>query len=214
MRIIGIDPGITRCGIGLVDVDLSRQVKLVHVGVARSSTSLAEHFRLQKVAEKIRVAILEYHPDIMSIERVFAQENVQSVTTTMWVMGVAMQIAAEQGLALAIHTPSEVKAAVTGSGTASKAQVQQMVKRILNLDQVIRPADAADALAIAICHAWRQDSVAGAGKDGTVNVSLSGKISTRTQLTPAQQAWVQAAARQRRTGAVDPNWRQKRYSSS
>lgn len=209
MRIIGIDPGITRCGIGIVDVDQTRAVRLVHVGVARSATNLADQFRLRKISEQITAAIETYRPDVMSIERVFAQENVQSVTTTMWVMGVAMQAAGQANLALAIHTPSEVKAAVTGSGTAKKQQVQNMVKRILKLDKVIRPADAADALAIAICHAWRQDGVSGAGRDGVLNVSLSGKISARTQLTPAQQVWAQAQASQRRTGAVDPRWRKK-----
>lgn len=209
MRILGVDPGITRCGLGVVDVDITRRVKMVHVEVARSSTELAAHFRLRNIHRKICDVIDTYQPDVVSVERVFAQENVQSVTTTMWVMGVALQASAERGLPVAIHTPSEVKAAVTGSGVAGKAQVQEMVKRILGLDKIIRPADAADALAIAICHAWRGDGLLGEGKEGVVNVSISGKITAKGKLTPAQQQWAQAQADLRRKGAADPRLRSR-----
>ncbi|MDO4664786.1 MAG: crossover junction endodeoxyribonuclease RuvC [Actinomycetaceae bacterium] len=208
MRILGIDPGITRCGIGIIDSMPDRTAKLVHVEVARSAANLAWQFRLKKIGDAIAAAIRVYEPEIMAIERVFAHDNLQSVTTTMQVMGVAMYVAASAGLPVAIHTPSEVKSAVTGSGTAGKAQVQEMVKRILGQRKVIRPADAADALAIAITHAWRGTGIAGETSDSTVSVSLSGKVSSRTQLTPAQQQWAQAAARIRQTGAVDPR-RQK-----
>ncbi|WP_038109004.1 crossover junction endodeoxyribonuclease RuvC, partial [Varibaculum cambriense] len=91
-----------------------------------------------------------------------------------------------------------------------KAQVQHMVQRILRMEKVVRPADAADALAIAICHGWRRDGLQGASRDGTVNVSLSGKISARGALTPAQKLWAQAQAASRRTGAVDPRLRRNK----
>jgi len=201
---MGIDPGITRCGIGVVDVDPSRRARLVHVGVARSGTELATHFRLRSIADEIDSAIAEYHPEVVAIERVFAQENLQSVTTTMQVMGAAMVCVGRAGLPMAVHTPSEVKAAITGSGTAGKAQVQHMVARVLGLTEVPRPADAADALAIAICHAWRGTGLLGSGEDSSISVSLSGKVSTRGSLTPAQRLWAEAQAAQRRTGAVDP----------
>ncbi|WP_312349570.1 crossover junction endodeoxyribonuclease RuvC [Actinomyces sp.] len=204
MRVMGIDPGITRCGIGVVDVDPSRRARLVHVGVARSGTELATHFRLRSIADEIDSAIAEYHPEVVAIERVFAQENLQSVTTTMQVMGAAMVCVGRAGLPMAVHTPSEVKAAITGSGTAGKAQVQHMVARVLGLTEVPRPADAADALAIAICHAWRGTGLLGSGEDSSISVSLSGKVSTRGSLTPAQRLWAEAQAAQRRTGAVDP----------
>lgn len=204
MRVMGIDPGITRCGIGVVDVAPSRQARLVHVGVARSGTELATHFRLRTIADAIDEAIALHHPEVVAIERVFAQENLQSVTTTMQVMGAAMVCVGRAGLPMAVHTPSEVKAAITGSGTAGKAQVQHMVARVLGLAEVPRPADAADALAIAICHAWRGTGLLGSRDDSSISVSLSGKVSSRGSLTPAQRAWAEAQAAQRRTGAVDP----------
>ena len=190
MRIIGIDPGLTRCGIGIIDMDSTRQAHLVHVEVARSAQNMAAHFRLDRIRRQITAAIERFEPEVMSVERVFAQDNVP----------------------LAIHTPSEVKAAVTGSGIAGKAQVQAMVQRILKMDKVVRPADAADALAIAICHGWRGDGLQGASRDGTVNVSLSGKISARGELTNAQKLWAQAQAATRRTGAVDPRRRKQKAS--
>lgn len=207
MRVMGIDPGITRCGIGVVDVDPSRRAVLVHVGVARTSTQLATHFRLRSIADEIDEAIARHHPEVVAIERVFAQENLQSVTTTMQVMGAAMVCVGRAGLPMAVHTPSEVKAAVTGNGDAGKAQVQHMVARILGLAEPPHPPDAADALAIAICHAWRGTGLLGARDDSQMSVSLSGKVSSRTEMTPAQRAWVGAQAAQRRTGAVDPRLR-------
>lgn len=204
MRVLGIDPGITRCGIGVVDVDAMRRANLVHVEVARSQQNIATHFRLKTIADAIDRVIAEFQPEVMAIERVFAQENLQSVTTTMQVMGAAMVCAARAGLPLAIHTPSEVKAAVTGNGNAGKAQVQAMVARVLGLDKSPKPADAADAIAIAICHAWRGTGLQGSIADGAVNVSLSGGVSARKKLTPAQEQWAQALAQSRRKGAVAP----------
>lgn len=202
MRILGIDPGITRCGIGVIDTEVSRRPQLVHVGVIRSSTDLAWHFRLAKIGQGISEALSTFQPEVVAIERVFAKDNLQSVTTTMQVMGIAMYLTAQAGLPLAVHTPSEVKAAVSGSGTASKAQIEHMVARILGLSAPPKPADAADALAIAICHAWRGTGILGAGEDGEVTVSLSGGVRARTKLTPAQALWAQAEAQQRKTGAV------------
>ncbi|MBD3688752.1 crossover junction endodeoxyribonuclease RuvC [Nanchangia anserum] len=204
MRILGIDPGITRCGIGVIDMGEDRRARLVHVEVARSPATLATHFRLRDIGQKIEAAIDRFAPDVAAIERVFAHDNLQSVTTTMQVMGVAMYCAGTRNLAMAVHTPSQVKSAVTGSGVASKAQVQHMVSRILGLDGIVRPADAADALAIAICHGWRGDNLQGEGGDEQFSVSLSGGVTTKKALTPAQQQWAQAQALARRTGAVDP----------
>ncbi len=207
MRVMGIDPGITRCGIGVVDVDASRRASLVFVDVARSSTHIATHFRLRSIADAIDDAIVRFHPEVVAIERAFAQNNLQSVTTTIQVMGAAMVCVGRAGLPMAVHTPSEVKAAISGNGNANKAQVEHMVARVLRLDAPPHPADAADALAIAICHAWRGTGLLGAGEDSRVSVSLSGKVSSKGTMTPAQQAWAQAQAAQRRTGAVDPRLR-------
>ncbi|MBV7363728.1 crossover junction endodeoxyribonuclease RuvC [Actinomycetaceae bacterium TAE3-ERU4] len=204
MRILGIDPGLTRCGIGVIDVDASRQARLVHVGVVRSDPKLATHFRLRDIADGLDWVIEEYSPDLAAIERVFVQDNLQSVTTTMMVMGCAMTAVGRAKLPMAVHTPSEVKAAVTGNGKAGKAQVQAMVQRILRLSAPPKPADAADALAIAICQAWRGSGLLGASAEEDFTVSLSGKVSSRKALTPAQQQWAQAQAKLRRTGAVAP----------
>ncbi|MDO5719793.1 MAG: crossover junction endodeoxyribonuclease RuvC [Actinomycetaceae bacterium] len=210
MRVLGIDPGITRCGIGIVEVDDTRAASLIHYEVIRTQQSLATHFRLRTVADGIDRVISEYEPEVVAVERVFVQENLQSVTTTMQAMGAAMVCAGRANLPLAIHTPSEVKAAITGSGNAGKAQVQNMVARILRLSKPPRPADAADALAIAICHAWRGTGLQGARDDGEVNVTLSGGVRSRRQLTPAQKQWAQALATTRRKGAVDPRAQRRR----
>lgn len=209
MRILGIDPGLTRCGLGVVEVDSARKATLIAVSVARSSPKLATHFRLRDIDRAIDEALAEHRPEVVAIERVFAHDNLQSVTTTMQVMGVAMAAVGRAGLPLAIHTPSEVKAAITGSGTADKAQVQHMVARVLGLSEVPRPADAADALAIAICHAWRGTGLLGAEREGSVQVSLSGGMTSKSALTPAQAQWAEAVAASRRRGAVDPRRQQK-----
>ena len=207
MRILGIDPGLTRCGLGVIDVDETRRLSLVHVECARSQANRGAQFRLRDIGQAIERVIDTYDPDIAAIERVFAQDNLQSVTTTMQVMGVAMYCCGVRGKPMAVHTPSQVKAAVTGSGTAGKAQVQHMVSRILALKTVVRPADAADALAIAICQAWRGDNIEGTRSDSRVSVSLSGGVSAHAELTPAQRVWADAQAAARRSGAVDPRRR-------
>ena len=202
MRVMGIDPGLTRCGLGVVDVDESRRASLVYVGVARTDKDLATHFRLRTIADAIDTVIEQYRPEVVAIERVFAQDNLQSVTTTMQVMGAAMTCVGRAGLPMAVHTPSEVKSAVS-----DKAQVQTMVARILGLAKAPKPADAADALAIAITHAWRGTGLLGAPEDSSVAVSISGRLTSRGSMTPAQRAWAEAQAAQRRTGAVDPRRR-------
>ncbi len=209
MRILGIDPGLTRCGIGVVEVNDRRQVNLVDVNVARTSADLATHFRLRSIADAIAEALEEHQPEVVAIERVFTQDNLQSVMPTTQVMGAAMAEVGRARLPLAVYTPSEVKAAVTGSGVASKSQVQHMVARILRLSAVPKPADAADALAIAICHGWRGTGLLGASADGSVNVTISGGVSAKGSLTPAQRQWAQAQATYRRRGAVDPRRKTK-----
>ncbi|NLE97295.1 MAG: crossover junction endodeoxyribonuclease RuvC [Propionibacterium sp.] len=154
MRVIGIDPGLTRCGVGIVDARVGRAT-MVAVGVIRTSASDPTPNRLVSIESALLEWLEEYRPEAMAIERVFAQHNLHSVMDTMQTAGVASLVGARAGLDVAYHTPSEVKAAVTGSGAADKAQLTNMVTRILKLAQPPKPADAADALAIAITHAWR-----------------------------------------------------------
>jgi crossover junction endodeoxyribonuclease RuvC len=194
---------MTRCGLGVVESAAGRRVSLVEVGVVRTPAELAPHLRLLTVAEAIDTWLARHRPDVVAVERVFAQANVRSVTGTSQVAGVAMLAAARAHLPLALHTPSEVKAAVTGNGRAEKSQVQEMVMRILGLAERPRPADAADALALAICHAWR-----GGGTGSAVRAQYGGADtlprSSGTGLTAAQRAWAEAERTARRAGAVAP----------
>ncbi|WP_265521315.1 crossover junction endodeoxyribonuclease RuvC [Oerskovia flava] len=185
MRVLGVDPGLTRCGIGVVDSLPGRRAELVAVGVLTSSPDLSVDLRLKHIADRLDVWFDEHVPDVVAVERVFAQHNVSTVMGTAQVAGLAMVAAARRGAPVAMHTPSEVKAAVTGSGRAGKEQVQRMVASILGLAEPPRPADAADALALAICHLWRP---AGALQGGD-----------RHELTPAQRAWAAAEQAARRT---------------
>jgi len=153
--VLGVDPGLTRCGLGLVDGTVGRPPVLVAVGVVRTPAELDVARRLVLIEETVDGWITEHRPDAVAVERVFAQHNVRTVMGTAQAAAVAMVVAARRGLPVALHTPSEVKAAVTGSGRADKNQVTAMVTRILRLAERPTPADAADALALAICHVWR-----------------------------------------------------------
>ena len=160
MRVLGIDPGLTRCGLGVVDGLPGRQPQLIAVGVVRTPPDLEIARRLMVIEETVDSWITEHRPTALAVERVFAQHNLQTVMGTAQAAGVAMLVAARRGIAVTLHTPSEVKAAITGSGRASKEQVGAMVSRILRLEEAPRPADAADALALAICHVWRGGTTA------------------------------------------------------
>jgi crossover junction endodeoxyribonuclease RuvC len=184
VRILGIDPGLTRCGVGVVDVGANRRAVFVHAGVIRTPADdpLAE--RLLAVSRGIAALIREYSPQAVAVERVFAQHNLRTVMGTAQASGIALAHAAEHGLPVGLHTPSEVKAAITGYGSAAKLQVGTMVMRILSLDEIPKPADAADALALAICHGWR----GGGAATGTAPIDTAAGGS----LTPAQRAWREA----------------------
>ena len=155
MRVLGIDPGLTRCGLGVVDGVPGRQPLMVAFDVIGTPAELDIARRLLAIEEIIEAWVSRYRPTAVAIERVFAQHNVQTVMGTAQAAGVAMLVSAKHGIPVSLHTPSEVKAAITGSGRAGKDQVGVMVTRILRLDEAPRPADAADALALAICHVWR-----------------------------------------------------------
>ncbi|PJN30817.1 crossover junction endodeoxyribonuclease RuvC [Streptomyces sp. CB02613] len=155
MRVLGVDPGLTRCGVGVVEGVAGRPLTMLGVGVVRTPSDAELGDRLVAVERGIEAWLDEYSPGYVAVERVFAQHNVRTVMGTAQASAIAMLCAARRGIPVALHTPSEVKAAVTGSGRAEKAQVGAMVTRLLRLDAPPRPADAADALALAICHIWR-----------------------------------------------------------
>lgn len=186
VRVLGVDPGLTRCGLGVVDGLPGRRAALVAVGVARSDATADVDQRLLEIARQIDEWLEEHAPDTVAVERVFAQHNVSTVMGTAQVAGIAMLAAARRRIPVALHTPSEVKAAVTGNGRADKPQVQTMVARLLGLDELPRPADAADALALAICHLWRPAGALGAPQRAPGS------------MTPAQRAWAAAEQAARR----------------
>jgi crossover junction endodeoxyribonuclease RuvC len=155
VRVLGVDPGLTRCGVGVVDGDPGRTCRLVAVEVVRSDPADDLGTRLLTLDLAIADLIARHAPDAVAVERVFSQHNVRTVMGTAQAGAVAILAAARAGLPVRTYTPSEVKAAVTGSGQADKAQVTAMVRRLLRLTGALRPPDAADALALAICHVWR-----------------------------------------------------------
>ena len=155
MRVLGIDPGLTRCGVGVVDGSIGRPLSMIDVGVIRTSSHLPIAERLVTIERGLDAWLDEHAPDAVAVERVFARSDSSTIMGTAQASGIALVVAARRGLPIAMHTPSEVKAAVTGSGRADKSQVTTMVTRILRLTQAPKPADAADALALAITHVWR-----------------------------------------------------------
>lgn len=155
MRVLGVDPGLTRCGLGVVDGQVGRPLQMVAVDVLRTPADQPVGDRLVAIEAALERWLDAHEPDAVAVEQVFSQHNVRTVMGTAQASGVALVVAARRGLPVALHTPSEVKAAVTGSGRADKQQVTTMVTRLLRLRERPTPADAADALALAICHVWR-----------------------------------------------------------
>ena len=155
MRVLGVDPGLTRCGVGIVDGAVGSPISLVEVGVILTPVESPLEQRLLDLDQQLSQWINMWKPDVIAVERVFSQHNVRTVMGTGQAAGIALLLAAKAGIPVVMHTPSEVKASVTGSGRANKAQVAQMVQKILNLETIPKPVDATDALALAICHIWR-----------------------------------------------------------
>ncbi|GAB3149052.1 crossover junction endodeoxyribonuclease RuvC [Microbispora hainanensis] len=199
LRVMGVDPGLTRCGLGAVEGRPGAPLSLLSVGVVRTPPDDDIGSRLVVIEAEIERWLDEIRPDAVAVERVFAQHNVRTVMGTAQASAVAIVCAARRGLPVALHTPSEVKAAITGNGNADKKQVGTMVTRLLRLDAMPRPADAADALALAICHVWRggvqhrlADALArarsgGAGTTGTGGTGGSGRTGRPGEVAAGRQ---------------------------
>jgi crossover junction endodeoxyribonuclease RuvC len=160
VRVMGVDPGLTRCGLSVIEGGQGRKVIALDVDVVRTPSDEPLPLRLLTISDTVEHWLDTHRPDVVAIERVFAQQNVSTVMGTAQAGGVIAVAAARRGIDVHFHTPSEVKAAVTGNGNADKAQVTAMVTRILALQTKPTPADAADALALAICHCWRAPMIA------------------------------------------------------
>ncbi len=163
MRVLGIDPGLTRCGIGIVDSTGPQKLQLIDVGVIKTDPDADLDQRLLHLESELVKWIQKYKPDVIAVERVFSQLNIRTAMSTGQAAGVALLLAAKSKIKVVMHTPTEVKAAVTGSGRADKKQVAETVKRLLKLKEIPKPVDSTDALALAICHHWR-----GVGNDRLV----------------------------------------------
>lgn len=197
LRVVGVDPGLTRCGLAVVDVEPNRRATLVDVTVIGTEPGVALDARLLVIADGIDAWLDKHKPDVVALERVFSQMNVSTVMGVAQVTGVVIVAAARRGIPVALHTPTEVKAAVTGSGGSNKAAVGKMVAKILRLDEPPKPADAADAAALAITHGWRG---AAPGSQATASApAVAAAAAGRSGLTPAQRAWAQAEAKARTT---------------
>jgi crossover junction endodeoxyribonuclease RuvC len=160
VRVMGVDPGLTRCGLSMIEGGQGRQVIALDVDVVRTPADAPLHMRLLTISDAVDHWMDTHKPDVIAIERVFANQNANTAMGTAQAGGVIALAAARRNIDVHFHTPSEVKAAVTGNGRADKAQVTAMVTRILALQTKPTPADAADALALAICHCWRAPMIA------------------------------------------------------
>jgi crossover junction endodeoxyribonuclease RuvC len=138
-----------------VEGAIGSPISLVGVGVILTPAEALLEQRLLDLDQQLSEWINVWKPDVIAVERVFSQHNVRTVMGTGQAAGIALLLAAKAGIPVMMHTPSEVKASVTGSGRANKAQVALMVQKILNLETIPKPVDATDALALAICHIWR-----------------------------------------------------------
>ncbi len=153
MRILGVDPGTQVCGYGVIETN-GADARALDYGVAKArGASLPA--RLKVVYDGLQEVIERHRPDVVAVEGAFYQKDVRAAIKIGEARGVALLAAAQQGIEVVEYAPAEVKKAVTGNGNASKPQVQQMVRVILRLPEVPSPADAADALAIAVCHFHR-----------------------------------------------------------
>ncbi|WP_257158335.1 crossover junction endodeoxyribonuclease RuvC [Corynebacterium cystitidis] len=155
LRVMGIDPGLTRCGLSVVQAGRGRQVIPVAVGVVRTPSDVELAERLLRISRAVGEWMDDYHPDVVAMERIFERGNVSTVMNTAHAVGVMILAAGERDIPVHMYTPSEVKKAISGNGRADKKQMTVMITRILGLAEAPKPADAADALAIAVCHCWR-----------------------------------------------------------
>lgn len=179
LRVMGIDPGLTRCGLSVVQAGRGRAVLPISVGVVRTPAHSELTERLLRLSVAVREWMDDYKPDVVAIERVFERGEVSTVMQTAHAVGVLVLAAAERGIPVHMYTPSEVKKAISGNGRADKKQMTSMITRILGLNEPPKPADAADALALAVCHCWRAPVIA------------------RTKAVAAAQAKAQSALRAR-----------------
>ncbi len=185
MRVFGIDPGSERTGYGCVDSD-GRRHQLVLCGAVRAGIAASFPAQLSIIYRELSALIAAHRPDCVAIENIFHAVNARSALKLGHARGVAMLAATEAGITVVEYTPAEIKRAVVGYGRAEKAQVGQMVKLLLGLDVVPTPHDAADALAVAICHLHHGKKVPPAERTG--KTAAAGAPKSWRQYKPSARA--------------------------
>lgn len=150
--VLGIDPGLTRCGYAVLQVQGNTDVSLTSLGVLRTKPEDELPARLAEIAQEVEALLDQYQPTAVAVEHIFFQSNVRTAMSVGQVSGLVLSAAARRGIEVVQYSPNQVKLAITGWGGADKAQVQKMVKQRLKLNTIPKPADAADAAAIALCH--------------------------------------------------------------
>lgn len=210
MRVLAVDPGLTRCGVGVVD-GVAGRLQIVTVGVIRTSTQLPLHERLHELRVELEQVFERTQPDAVAVERMFARGDVSTIMGTAQASAVPMLAAAARGLPLAMHTPSEVKASVTGNGRADKAQVTSMVTRILGLTTAPKPADAADALALAICHIWRGGAAARSASGSTPALTPAAQLYQEASRAATRRSQSAAHHHREALSSAQPSARQGRF---
>jgi crossover junction endodeoxyribonuclease RuvC len=151
MFVLGIDPGLSRCGYGVVEQRRNRQ-RAVAAGVVRTPPSRSVPVRLAELQAEIRALLAEFEPEVVAIERVLFQVNVRTAMSVGQASGIVMAEAAARGCDVVEYSPNEIKLAVAGHGAADKQQMERMVQTLIGIDSPLRPVDAADAMAVALCH--------------------------------------------------------------
>lgn len=199
---MGVDPGLTRCGFAVVEMQPTRAGKSLHVEVKGTSSTEDLAVRILEIQRAAELLLDEYAPDVLAIERVFSSANAPTAIATAQASGVVIAAAAARGIPVAWHTPSEVKAAVTDDGRAEKGAVARMVQRILGLPGLPKPVDATDAYAVAICHGWRSGvgakynmTAATPTHQGSRTALQQARGTAPSGLTAAQRAWQEAERR-------------------
>ena len=183
VRVMGVDPGLTRCGLSVIESGRGRQVTALDVDVVRTPSDEPLARRLLTISDTVDHWMDTHLPDVVAIERVFANQNANTAMGTAQAGGVIALAAAKRNIDVHFHTPSEVKAAVTGNGRADKAQVTTMVMRLLRMADPPKPADTADALALAICHLWR-----GGAQSRLAAAAATARADNAAQSAPARAA--------------------------
>jgi crossover junction endodeoxyribonuclease RuvC len=152
MIVIGIDPGLARLGYGVISIENGKIQPVVHGCIETSGKNARASERLLQISDAVEAIFEEYAPAHLAIEKLFFTNNITSAMSVSEVRGVVLLAAERRKIPITEYTPNQVKQAITGSGRADKRQMQEMIKRLLHLEEIPKPDDAADALSIALCH--------------------------------------------------------------